>query len=34
MEFDEMMIKKDSETNKNESVNQAPSLSSSLPPWQ
>jgi hypothetical protein len=31
MEFDEMMIAKDLETNQNESVNQAPSPSSSLP---
>jgi len=31
IEFDELMIKEDSETNANENGNQAPSPSSSLP---
>jgi hypothetical protein len=34
MEFDELMIAEDSETNENESGNQAPLPSSSLPPSQ
>jgi hypothetical protein len=34
IEFDELMVKQDSETNKSESGNQAPSPSSSLPHLQ
>jgi hypothetical protein len=34
MEFDEFMMKEDSEKNKNESGNQSPSPCSSLPPSQ